>query len=440
MKALIVDDEANIRKTFKMLLSEINCKAIEAGRVADAKTAIEGNYIDFAFIDLRLPDGDGMEVLKYFKSFQPDAYAIVITAFASADTAVEAMKIGAYDYVTKPFNLDELRVIIKNITDNITLKMRLNSLQKEQTFSGIIGQSQAIKEVFKLIDKIAPFDTSVLIIGQSGTGKELVARAIHERSQRADKPFVAINCASLPAELLESELFGYIKGSFTGAYNSRKGIIEEAHLGSLFLDEIGEMPLSTQSKLLRFIEDRKIRPIGSNAETEVDVRIIAASNKNLLDDNVFRNDLYHRISAFVIKMPSLKERLDDIPLLVKHFADTLSAKFRKQIVQIDPQLIQDIMQMELKGNVRELRNIIERAVILMEDGVLRLQTNKPDPCTPQVQFTQKFNLDEYLQNIERQYLTEALKMANGVKTKAAELLGLTFREFRYRLSKYKISD
>ncbi|MBI3592235.1 MAG: sigma-54-dependent Fis family transcriptional regulator, partial [Nitrospirae bacterium] len=326
------------------------------------------------------------------------------------------------------------------------LQQRLKELQQyADAYQSIVGKSEAMRRVFTMIEKIAPFDTNVLIIGESGTGKELVANAIHNRSIRADKPFVAINCASLPAELLESELFGYTKGSFTGAYTSKRGLIDEANGGTLFLDEIGEMPLSLQAKLLRFIEEKKIRPIGSGNETEVDVRVIAATNKSLNDlseKNEFREDLYYRLSTFEIRLPSLRERKEDIPLLIDHFTKVLSGKFQKEIVRIDPQFVDYIMQQELRGNVRELKNIIEREIILSEGGHLKCTScqtvvpqSRPIPEFPDT----GINLNEYLCDMEKEFLDRALQKANGVKTKAAALLGLSFREFRYRLSKYKKS-
>jgi two-component system response regulator PilR (NtrC family) len=292
---------------------------------------------------------------------------------------------------------------------------------------------------------VAPFDSHIFIIGESGSGKELVAKALHDRSHRALKRLVAINCASLPSELLESELFGYARGAFTGAYTSKRGLIEEANGGTLFLDEIGEMPTGLQAKLLRFLEDKKIRPLGSSKEIDVDVRVIAATNrpfKDLLEKGEFRNDLYYRLATFEMRVPSLRERREDIPILVDHFIKLYSEKFRKKIVRVDPAFMNYIIQHELRGNVRELKNIIEREVILSEDGCIRdtgayhsASENEPVGEIPD----HGMNLNHYLADIERELLHKALKKSEGVKTRAAELLGLTFREFRYRLSKYKLA-
>jgi two-component system response regulator PilR (NtrC family) len=450
MRALIVDDELNIRKVLKTILSDDDFEIYEAASVADANNLLNKHYFDITIVDIRLSDGSGIEVLKTIKEQNPETVVLIITAFASTETAIAALKLGAYDYVTKPFNLDEIRTILRNIKEKILLQKKIRELQQyADAYQDIKGKSEAMKIVFNMIDKIAPFDTNVLITGESGTGKELAAKAIHEKSRRAKKPFVAINCASLPAELLESELFGYTKGSFTGAYTSKRGLIDEANAGTLFLDEIGEMPLSLQAKLLRFLEEKKIRPIGSTHEIEVDVRIIAATNKSLndlLERSEFREDLYYRLSTFEIRLPSLRERREDIPLLVEHFIKLFSKKFQKNITRIDPAFIDYIMQHDLKGNVRELKNIIEREVILSENGYLK--------CTPchklainfessgievqslELDLDKGINLNEYLAIVEKELLQKAMQRTNGVKTKAAELLGLSFREFRYRLSKY----
>lgn len=444
MRALIVDDESSIRKVLKILLSEYNFDVHESKNIEESNKLLNNNFYEIAIVDIRLPDGSGIDILKSIKEQNLETIVLIITAFSSTETAITAMKLGAYDYITKPFNLEEVRVVIKNIKETIELQKKVKELQQyADVYQNIIGKSEAMKKVFNMIEKIAPFDTSVLITGESGTGKELVAKAIHKKSRRADRPFVAINCASLPSELLESELFGYSKGAFTGAYTTKRGLIEEANTGTLFLDEIAEMPLSLQAKLLRFLEDKKIRPLGSSNEVTVDVRIIAATNKLIkeaLQKGEFREDLYYRLAAFEIHLPSLRERKEDIPLLIDQFVRLFSKKFNKKIDRIDPAFIDYVMSLELKGNVRELKNIIEREVILSEDGYLRCtaclnpfdyknyMTDIPDSG---------IDLNEYLFNIEKDLLNKALQKAGGVKTKAAKLLGLSFREFRYRLDKYK---
>jgi two-component system response regulator PilR (NtrC family) len=429
MRALIVDDEANIRKTLKVLLEETGFETYQASGIAEAAPFIPLHFFDLAIIDIRLSDGSGIDLLKELKDISPDSVVLIITAFASTETAISAMKLGAYDYVTKPFNIDEIRIILKNIKEKIFLQTKVKELQQyADVYHSIVGKSEAMQKVFTMIDKIAPFDTNVLITGESGTGKELVAKAIHKKSIRNDKPFIAINCASLPAELLESELFGYSKGAFTGAYTSKRGLIDEANGGTLFLDEIGEMPLPLQAKLLRFLEEKKMRPLGSSNEIEVDARVIAATNRSLAqlsEKNEFRGDLYYRISTFEIRLPSLKERKEDIPLLIEHFAAVLSKKFQKHIVKIDPAFVDYMLQQDFRGNVRELKNMIEREIILSEDGELK--------CTLSHMFQSQgisgtdlpdagVNLNEYLGSLERSFLEKALDKAGGVKTKAAELL------------------
>ncbi len=443
MRIIIVDDEKNIRKVLRSIASEKNYEVFEAENIKDATELIKKLYFDVAIVDIRLPDGSGIDFLKSIKEQNQETIALIITAFASADTAVTAMKSGAYDYITKPFNIDEIRIVLDHISEQISLKKKIRELQHyADEYQFIVGKSEAMKRVFSMIDKIAPFDTNVLIIGESGTGKELVAKAIHEKSLRKSKPFIAINCASLPSELLESELFGYTKGAFTGAYATKRGLIEEANKGTLFLDEIGEMPLALQAKMLRFLEEKKIRPVGSTSEIEVDVRIIAATNKNLKELSLsggFRDDLFYRLATFEIMLPSLRERKEDIPLLINHFVRFFSEKFQKKIVRIDPAFIDYIMNQELKGNVRELKNIIEREIILAENGNLGC-TICPKPSKssvlPAELSEEGINLNEYLSDIEKNLLFKALEKANGVKTKAAEILGISFREFRYRLSKY----
>lgn len=443
MQALVIDDETNIRKILIRLLDEHEIKSHESSLMADSLVALESNQYDVVFVDLRLPDGSGLDILKAIKQSAPETIVLIITAFASTETAIEAMKAGAYDYMTKPFNIDEVRIVLRNIVERINLHERVRELQQyADEYQSIVGKSEAIQRVFGIVDKIAPFDSNILIVGESGTGKELVAKAIHQKSRRKDRLLVAINCASLPGELLESELFGYAKGAFTGAYSTRSGLIEQANGGTLFLDEIGEMPLSLQAKLLRFLEDKKIRPLGSGQERDVDVRVVAATNRSvreMLSTGAFREDLFYRLATFEIPLPSLRERREDIPLLVAHFVKLFARKFEKKIDRIAPEFMDYVMHHELRGNVRELKNLIEREVILAEQGVLKssAKTSSESVVTKELLPRGGFMLDEYLAGIEYRLLQEALSQASGVKTQAAKLLGLTFREFRYRIAKYR---
>ncbi|HHG73522.1 MAG TPA: sigma-54-dependent Fis family transcriptional regulator [Persephonella sp.] len=454
MKAIIVDDEINIQEILSILLKDFGFHVDRASNKNEAEKLISQNYYDLALLDLRLPDGSGIEILKKLKEKNPKTEAVIITAFASSDTAVEAIKLGAYDYISKPFELNELRLIIRNVKNKLELEKKLAE-QKDSKFEGLIGKSPAIQLVKETIEKVASYDINVLIIGESGTGKDLVARTIHRLSHRSNKPFVAINCASLPEELLESELFGYKKGAFTGATSDKKGLIEEANGGTLFLDEIGEMPMQLQAKLLRFIETKKIRPLGSVKEVDVDVRIISATNKNLEEEikkGNFREDLYYRLSTITIRMPSLKERREDIPLIVESILKELKEKYGKDIQGISPEFLDYLMQHDYKGNIRELKNILEKAVILSEDKELTLPRYEPKSINsvyiddPEESFTVKtfpeegIDLKKVLSNIEKSLIEKALEKAEGNKTKASQILGLTFREFRYRFDKYKNSS
>lgn len=444
MRALIVDDETNIRKILSRLLIEHCMQVHECSLMEEALVEVERNHYDVVFVDMRLPDGSGLDILKSIKHSTPETIVLIITAFASTETAIEAMKAGAYDYMTKPFNIDEVRIVLRNIVEKISLHERIRELQQyADEYQSIVGKSEAMQRVFAVIEKIAPFDSNVLLIGESGTGKELVAKAIHQKSRRESKALIAINCASLPEELLESELFGYAKGAFTGAYSTKRGLIEQANGGTLFLDEIGEMPLSLQAKLLRFLEDKKIRPLGSGQEREIDVRVIAATNRSvqeMLSKGVFREDLFYRLATFEIQLPSLRERREDIPLLVSHFVKLFARKFEKNIERISPEFMDFLMTQELRGNVRELKNMIEREVILSEGGVVQVSSlrNSADYQSQPLSIPDAgINLQDHLSRIEREYIEQALDRSNGVKTKAADMLGMTFREFRYKLTKYK---
>ncbi len=438
LKALIVDDEKSLRNILSILLSEFGFSCEEAESVSEALSKVSKEDYDLVLLDLRLKDASGMEVLRFLRENSKSSEVIIITAFATSETADEAVRLGAFDYITKPFEISELRLILRNVKRKIELEKKVG--EYEDIYKDFVGVSPSIRKIKEVVRKIAPYDASVLILGESGSGKEVVARMIHRLSRRKNKPFVAINCASLPSELLESELFGYKKGAFTGAVSDKKGLIEEADGGTLFLDEIGDMPLSLQAKLLRFLEDRKIRPIGSLEEKEVDVRVIAATNKRLEDEikkGSFREDLYYRLATITIEIPPLRERKEDIPVLVKYFADRLSKKYRKAFTKISPKLINYLTQLELKGNVRELKNIVERAVIMSDGETLELP-ELIEPSGSARIFLPKEGLDlkKTLSDIEKDLIKQALEKSGGKKTEAAKLLKLSLREFRYRYSKY----
>ncbi|TCK05168.1 sigma-54-dependent transcriptional regulator [Phorcysia thermohydrogeniphila] len=441
MRTLILEDEKNIREILSIVVEEFDFEIDEAETLLEALEKLKENSYELLLVDLRLPDGSGMEVVRQVKRERPETEVVIITAFASTETVKEAFELGVYDYIEKPFKIEDLRLILRNLKEKLTLKEKL----KQESIPELIGQSPAIEKLKEIIRKIAPYDVNVLILGESGSGKEVVAKAIHNLSNRSDRPFVAINCAALPAELLESELFGYKKGAFTGAVKDKKGLIEKANGGTLFLDEIGDMPLSLQAKLLRFLETKKFIPLGSTEEREVDVRIIAATNKNLREEikkGNFREDLFYRIATIVVEVPPLRERREDIPLLVEHFVREFSSKYGKEVKKVSKGFIEYLMELPLEGNVRELRNIIEREVILSENGVIGAGYHRKDKTTEGKELIgipeEGIDLKQILSDIERNYLIKALEKAGGKKKKAAELLGLTFREFRYRLSKYGI--
>ncbi|RMD47495.1 MAG: sigma-54-dependent Fis family transcriptional regulator, partial [Aquificota bacterium] len=409
---------------------------------------LDNEIFDIAFIDLRLPDASGIEIISEIKKKNIDTQIIMITAFASPDTAVEALKRGAIDYISKPFDIKDIKRIIKNVKDKLTIQVGLN---KETSEDILVGNSKIINQIRETIKKVAPYDINVLITGETGTGKEFAARAIHNYSNRKDKPFIAVNCAAIPSDLLESELFGYVKGAFTGADRDKKGLIEEAEGGTLFLDEIGEMPLSLQAKLLRFLEERKIRPLGSTKEIEVDVRIISATNRNLkkeIDKGKFREDLFYRLSTIDIHMPALRERKEDIPIIISVLLKKLNHKYGKNIKKISQDFIEYIKTLELKGNIRELKNIIEKSVILSDGDELKLFEYKYPKNLNSIfidnshqdfyikSFPEEgINIKDVLDNIEKAIIRYVYEKEKN-KTSSAELLGLTFREFRYRYDKY----
>jgi two-component system response regulator PilR (NtrC family) len=436
MRALILEDEINLREILKMLVGEFGYEISEAKSLKEAFSQIDEKIYDLVLVDLRLPDGFGMEVVRKVKKEQLETEVIIITAFATTETIKEAFELGVYDYIEKPFNVDELKLILRNVTEKIRLKRKT-----EEDFPLIVGKSKVIERLKEQIKKIAPYDVNVLILGESGTGKELVARTIHELSPRRNKPFVAINCAALPMELLESELFGYRRGAFTGAFSNKMGLIEKADGGTLFLDEIGDMPLPLQAKLLRFLEEKTFIPLGSTQEKRVDVRVLAATNKDLkreIEEGRFREDLYYRLATITLCTPPLRERREDIPILVEYFADIFSKKYKKRVRKISPHFIKYLSSLPLEGNVRELKNLVEREVILLDDdGVLGAGFSSESFSIQDVEIPPEgVDLKKILEETEKKYLLKALKLAEGKKTKAAELLGLTFREFRYRLGKY----
>ena len=413
-----------------------------------AALQLDADDFDVIITDIQMPDGNGLDLLRLAKEKTPESVVIVMTAFASTDTAITAMKHGAYDYITKPFKVDEIRIVVEKAlvkrllaTENRRLRTELRSRTRERS---MVGTSGPMQRVFEFIQQVADTKANVLISGESGTGKEMVARAIHESGERRDCPFVAVNCGAIPENLLESELFGHVKGSFTGAIQNKAGLFEVAEGGSLFLDEIGEMSLPLQVKLLRALQERVFRRVGGTADIAFDARIVAASNRRLeqeVAEGRFREDLYYRLNVIEIPLPSLRQRRDDIPLLAAHFMEKYTRDLDKEVDGISDAAMQRLVAYDYPGNVRELENIIERAVALCRTSSIELDA-LPPTVLARVEDAEEgllpeggIDLDAMMANYERRFLVEALDRSQGVKKRAAALLGITFRSFRYRLEK-----
>jgi two-component system response regulator PilR (NtrC family) len=447
-RVLVVDDERSMQEFLEIFLRSEGYEVETAGDVQSATLHVENDDFDIVISDMQMPDGTGIDVLHATHEHSPETLVIMITAFASTENAIAAMKDGAYDYITKPFQVDELRIVIEKAIEKKLLSSENRRLRSELRVQArdrsIIGNSGPMQRVFEFVNQVAPTKANVLISGESGTGKEMVARAIHENGDRRDRPFVALNCAAIPENLLESELFGHIKGSFTGAVQNKDGLFELADGGTLFLDEVGELTLPIQVKLLRAIQEKTFRPVGGTSDRRVDVRIVAATNRCLEDEVAegrFREDLYYRVNVIEIALPALRERTDDIPLLVAHFVDKYSAELSKQIDGFTSEAMEVLLEYPFPGNVRELENVVERAVALSAGPQMEIGSLPPALLNPvsQSKSTQippeGINLEEVVNDFERTLLTEALRGAGGVKKRAAKLLGVSFRSFRYRLEK-----
>ncbi len=367
-KILVVDDEKSIVKALKNILEYEKYKVEVSYDGFEAVEKFKNEQFDLVLCDIKMPKMDGIETLEKLREIDPDVPVIMITGHGTIETAVEALKKGAYDFLEKPVDLNRLLVSVRNATERKELVRETKTLRRKINKKyQMIGESEAIKRVKEIIDRVAPTDARVLITGENGTGKEIVARLLHEKSNRAKGPFVEVNCAAIPSELIESELFGHEKGAFTSAYKNRKGKFELANNGTLFLDEIGDMSLAAQAKVLRVLEEKKITPVGSNKEIKIDVRVIAATNKNLPEEikkGNFREDLYHRLSVIVIHLPTLNERIEDIPLLAEHFLSLLAEEYNMPKKQITQEAITELQKMKWTGNIREFRNVIERLIIL----------------------------------------------------------------------------
>ena len=454
-RILVVDDEDSIREFLEIMLKKENYEVTTAEDGLRAKEILAKKSFDMVISDMQMPNMTGIELLKHVKESYPDLVFMMITAFGTTETAVDAMKMGAYDYVTKPFKIDEVRLNIANAlrSKNLETEVRIlkKELVKEYSFQNMIGNSPAMHSIFDMVKRVSQAPTNVLITGESGTGKEVVAKAIHYNGPLKDKPFVTINCGAIPENLMESEMFGHKKGSFTGAITDKVGLFEVADGGTLFLDEVGELPLTIQVKLLRAIQERIIRRVGATDDMKVEVRIIAATNRNLEEmvaKGGFRQDLFYRLNVIGIRTPALRERQDDIPLLANHFLQKYNNKLGKSIASISTEAMEILKNYNYPGNVRELENMIERTVAL-ESG----STILPESLPPMVNTSQGrkmassneiemgdngLDLDKVMGQIEKELLIKAIHSAGGVKKKAAKLLHISFRSMRYRIEKYNL--
>ncbi|MBI5561172.1 MAG: sigma-54-dependent Fis family transcriptional regulator [Deltaproteobacteria bacterium] len=470
-KIMIVDDEKSMREFLDIMLKKEGYDTVTFPSPQSAIEHFRQNPCDLVITDLKMPGGmGGVDFLKALKELSADVVVVMITAYASVDSAVEAMKAGAYDYFTKPFNVEEIKMHIKRAIEHKSLE-RENILLKKNLkimsgFSNIIGTSRKMTELYGLIMSVAPTKTNILIAGESGTGKELVARAIHRESTRKERPFVTVNCGAIPESLLESELFGHVRGAFTGAVSDKTGLAELSEGGTLFLDEITELPLNLQVKLLRFIQERSFRKVGGTADIPVDIRLIAAANKDIEEEvrcNRFREDLFYRLNVIRIDIPPLRERKEDIPKIARYFVQKYNKEFGKDIKGISEEAMALLMDYDYSGNVRELENAIERAFALeprdhisavslppaIRDYRRRDEYGLPassaggsasvrlkDPEEMGVP-PDGIDLEKTVSEIEKNLIRDALKKAGGVKKEAAKLLGISFRSIRYKLNKYE---
>ncbi|MDH5679319.1 MAG: sigma-54 dependent transcriptional regulator [Nitrospinota bacterium] len=455
LTVLVADDERSMQEFFEVMLVREGYQVSLASTSEEAIGKIERRGIDLVITDINMPKATGMAVLKRSMEVDPDVPVIMITAFATTDTAVEAMKIGAYDYITKPFRVDEIKLVIAKAlerrTDKTELKRLKDEVSRAYSLGNIIGKSEHMQSLFRMIKKVAASSSTVLVTGESGTGKELVAKAIHAASDRRDMPFLSINCGAMPEQLLESELFGHQRGSFTGAVGDKKGLLEVADKGTFLLDEVGEAPMSVQVKMLRVLQEREFKRVGGVQDIKVDVRIIAATNKNLEDEikaGRFREDFFYRLNIIPLHIPPLRERREDIPLIVIKFIEKYGLENGKKGMTLSSETMELLERHQWRGNVRELENVIERAVVLA-NGMKITPENLPDEIRggdggvaqdPWGASGAGVDLEGMLTEMEKKYLVMALQKADGLKREAAKLVNMSFRSFRYKVKKYGIED
>jgi two-component system, NtrC family, response regulator PilR len=449
-RILVVDDEPSMREMLGIMLRKEKFEVAAAANRAEAAKALAGPPVDMVITDVRLPDGDGIEILRHVKAASPETIVIVMTAYGTAESAVAALKLGAQDYLIKPFDVDELKIVVRNALEKRQLedenRLLKAELRERHGLQRLVGASAAINAVFDTIRTISRASSTVLITGESGTGKELAARAIHALSPRAEAPFVSVNCGALPETLLESELFGHVKGAFTDAHQSKRGLFEAAHRGALLLDEVSEMSPAMQVKLLRVLQEKKIRRVGGTDEIEVDVRVIAATNlplEMLVKERRFREDLFYRLNVIPIRMPPLRERGDDVPLLTEHFLRRFATEMKKPVAKIAPEAMARLERHAWPGNVRELENVIERAVALAPSSIIDIDqlpetlSTRADAGGPVL--GAGFSLDAYLAELEANLVRQALDKSAWDRPEACRLLGIAPRSLRYLIKKHAIS-
>jgi two-component system response regulator PilR (NtrC family) len=447
-RILVVDDEQSMRELLAIMLNREGFEVLQADSRAMAASVLARDPVDMVITDIRLPDGDGIEILRHVKAASPDTVVIVMTAYGSTEAAVGAMKLGAHDYLTKPFDVEELKIVVRNALEKRRLEeenLRLRAeLRGRHGLDRIIGTSPSLVAVLETAKAVAGTSSTVLITGESGTGKELVAKAIHALSPRRDAPFVSVNCGALPENLLESELFGHVKGAFTDAHQTRKGLFEAAHRGTLFLDEVGETPPSMQVKLLRALQERRIRRVGGTEEIDVDVRVMAATNhslEELVQERRFREDLFYRLNVIPLRIPPLRERREDIPLLANHFLQRFSRDMGKPVTSIADESMALLARYDWPGNIRELENVIERVMALettaqVQHARLRDLLQPRSAARFAASLGDGFSLDEHLRAIEADFLRSAMGQAGEDRGLAAKLLGVSRRSLRYLIGKH----
>ncbi|MGB3975516.1 MAG: sigma-54 dependent transcriptional regulator [bacterium] len=455
-RILVVDDERSMCDFLSILLTDQGYSVQSTQNPKSALALIEsGEDIDLVITDLKMPEMDGLDLLLAIKKYNPDIIVIMITAFSTTENAVLAMKRGAFDYLIKPFKVDEIKIVVEKAFASQDLEKENRFLRtqiKQQVkFENIIGVSHEIKKIFDMIVRISDIGSNVLITGESGTGKELIARAIHNNSYRKEKPFVTVNCGALPENLLETELFGHMKGSFTGAIQNKEGLFEIADGGTFFLDEVAETTPAIQVKLLRVLNDRKFKRVGGTRDIAVDVRIVAATNRDLdrmVQQQEFREDLFYRLNVIPIHVPPLRDRISDIPLLVEHFIAKSGKACGRSDMSISKEAIEALQQYSWPGNIRELENVIERCVALESSNIITVSSLPKYVRYQNLNTVESLNeipedgldLEEVIGNFEKEFLIKALEKTNGVRKDAADLLKITFRSLRYRLKKYGLDD